>query len=93
MRLQQILLRLQHYGLQVTYRKGNELYVADTLNRAYQEINLNDTLEEELEINVLLPVSAGKLNESQETRKDPSLPQLNHEFVSPTKVAFIPFHP
>ena len=52
-----MLLRLQQYDLQVTYKKGTELYVADSLSRAYQEVDPNDTLEEELEIHVVLPMT------------------------------------
>ena len=63
MSLQRMLLRLQQYDLEVIYRKGTELYVADTLSRAYQEIGPNDTLEEELEIHIVLPISTPKLNE------------------------------
>jgi hypothetical protein len=72
MRLQRMLLRLQQYDLQVVYKKGIELYVADTLSRAYQEIGADDSLEESLEIHMVLPISAPKLKELQEeTRKDP----------------------
>ena len=77
MRLQRMLLRLQQYDLQVTYKKGTELYVADTLSRAYQEVDPNDTLEEELEIHVVLPMNPSKLKELQEeTQKDPVLQRL-----------------
>ena len=34
-RLQQMLLRLQKYDIRVMYTPGKELYVADTLSRAY----------------------------------------------------------
>ncbi len=74
MRLQRMLLRLQQCDLEVSYRKGTELYVADTLSRAYQEIGPNDTLEEELEIHIVLPISTPRLNElREETLKDPIL--------------------
>ena len=75
--LQRMLLRLQQYDLEVSYQKGTELYVADTLSRAYQEIGPNDTLEEELEIHIVLPISTPKLNElREETLKDPVLQRL-----------------
>lgn len=35
-RLQRMLLRLQKYDLQVSYKKGTEMYLADTLSRAYR---------------------------------------------------------
>ena len=63
MRLQQMLLRLQQYDLQVTFKKGTELYVADTLSRAYQEVDPNDSLEEEIEIHMVLPINPLKLKE------------------------------
>ena len=34
-RLRRMLLRLQKFGLTVTYRKGSEMVLADTLSRAY----------------------------------------------------------
>ena len=34
-RLQRMLLRLQWYSLEVTYVRGSEMYIADTLSRAY----------------------------------------------------------
>ncbi len=34
-RLQRMLLRLQRYSLEVTYVRGSEMYIADTLSRAY----------------------------------------------------------
>ena len=34
-RLQRMLLRLQKYQLEVTYKKGSQMYLADTLSRAY----------------------------------------------------------
>ncbi len=66
MRLQGMLLHLQLYDLEVIYRKGTKLYVADTLSRACQEIGPNDTLEEQLEIDIVLPISTPKLNELKE---------------------------
>ena len=34
-RLQRMLLRLQCYSLDVTYTRGSEMFIADTLSRAY----------------------------------------------------------
>ena len=34
-RLQRMLLRLQRYNLEVDYRKGPLMYIADTLSRAF----------------------------------------------------------
>ena len=83
MRLQRMLLRLQQYDLQVTYKKGTELYVADTLSRAYQQADPNDTLEEELEIHMVLPIAPSKLKELQEeTQKDPALQWLKQVIIN-----------
>jgi hypothetical protein len=35
-RLQRMLMRLQRYKLTVQYKAGHEMYLADTLSRAYQ---------------------------------------------------------
>ena len=70
MRLQQMLLRLQQYDLQVTFKKGTELYVADTLSRAYQEVDPNDSLEEELEIHMVLPINPSKLKEYRRRHRE-----------------------
>ena len=63
MRLQRMLLRLQRYTLKVTYKPGKELYIADTLSRAFLK-EQKDLLGEELEVNWVtpqLPISENKL--------------------------------
>ena len=43
-RLQRMMLRLQKYDLKVTYKKGSEMYLADTLSRAFvQSSAVKDT--------------------------------------------------
>ncbi|KAK0154442.1 Retrovirus-related Pol polyprotein from transposon 412 [Merluccius polli] len=57
--------RLQRYELQVKYKPGKELYIADTLSRAYLKEHTEPLLEDELQVHVLssyLPISTGKLN-------------------------------
>ncbi|XP_035690003.1 uncharacterized protein K02A2.6-like [Branchiostoma floridae] len=49
-RLQRMMLRLQKYHLKVTYRKGSEMYIADTLSRAYLTRTMNETRRDEYEI-------------------------------------------
>jgi len=51
-RLQRMLLKLQKYDLQLHYTKGRELYVADTLSRAYLNVPSTDTDEDDLEFAV-----------------------------------------
>ena len=38
-RLQQMLLRLQRYDLEIVYKKGAEMYMADTLSRTYLKVS------------------------------------------------------
>ncbi|KAI8493812.1 hypothetical protein Bbelb_281590 [Branchiostoma belcheri] len=49
-RLQRMLLRLQKYHLKVTYRKGTEMHIADTLSRAYLTQTESKTRRDEYEI-------------------------------------------
>jgi hypothetical protein len=82
-RLQHMLLCLQQYEIQIEYKKGAELYVADTLSRAYQEIEPNDFLEEELDILMVLPISEDRLTQLQmETEKDPVLQRLTNYILN-----------
>ena len=50
-RFQRMLFALQRYDLKVLFRKGSELYVADTLSRAYLTgpVLPRDCLEEQFE--------------------------------------------
>ena len=78
-----MLLCLQQYEIQIEYKKGAELYVADTLSRAYQEIEPNDFLEEELDILMVLPISEDRLTQLQmETEKDPVLQRLTNYILN-----------
>lgn len=45
-RLQRMLLRLQHYDLQLQYKKGSEMYLSDTLSRAYLDKTENARFED-----------------------------------------------
>ena len=61
------------------YKKGAELFVADQLSRAYIPEVPNDHLEEELEVNVVLPVSDNKLQELKDAmQKDEVLRKLRN---------------
>jgi hypothetical protein len=86
-RLQSMLLRLQSYDIEITYKQGREMYLADTLSRAYLPQTGKPTqdgeilsLEKEIEqINMAeyLPISDPKLREIQtETEHDESLQVL-----------------
>ena len=77
MRLQRMLIKLQQYDLEVHYKPGKELWIADQLSRAYQQNSNEDDLEEELEIQIVLPISTPKLNQLKEdTKNDGTLQRL-----------------
>ena len=78
-----MLFHLQQYNIQMEYKKGAELYVADTLRRAYQEIEPNDILEEELEILMVLPILKDRLTQLQmETEKNRVLHRLKNYILN-----------
>ena len=58
-RLQRMLLRLQKYNITLVYKKGKELFIADTLSRAPLTTTDNDNLD--LEVMTLLPISDTRL--------------------------------
>lgn len=82
-RLQRMLLRLQQYKLNVVYKPGKELVIADTLSRHF---NVNDKVEDEvfdeieLQVNLLidnLPISHAKwLLFEKESKNDEELNKL-----------------
>ena len=83
-RLQRMMLRLQKYDLKVTYKKGSEMYLADTLSRAFvQSSAVEDTrgdAEKDTEsINMVqyLPVSETTQNIIRTaTESDPVMKEL-----------------
>ena len=76
-RLQRLLLRLQQYDAEIRYRPGREMYLADTLSRAYLSLSPTDTQRSETEKEVesihavdYLAISEQQLSEiKQETAK------------------------
>ena len=84
-RLQRMMMRLQNYQLKVVYKKGQEMYIADTLSRAYlsvpDHISQNE-LEfirsvEEVDMTEHLAVTRERLADFQQKAKDdPILQQL-----------------
>ncbi len=42
--LQRMMLRLQNYNLTVIYKKGSEMYLADTLSRAFIQSSSNEDI-------------------------------------------------
>ena len=84
-RLQRMLLRLQRYNLDITYKKGKEMYLADALSRAYpkgSEPHSTPPSEfchtiEETDLTEHLAISRERLQLIREsTAKDPGLKVL-----------------
>ena len=60
-RLQRMLLKLQKYDIQLVYKKGSELYLADTLSRAYPKDHSQSTDEDDdLEVMTVWPFTSGE---------------------------------
>ena len=96
-RLQRMLLKLQKYDLTVTYVKGKELHVADTLSRAYlttSEDNNSDELDVAVHTMIRnLPISDSKLSQLQTaTSNDEQLQELNKIIRTgwPTDISNVP---
>lgn len=82
----QRLLRVQQYDAEIRYRPGREMYLADTLSRAYLSLSPTDTQRSETQKEVesihavdYLAISEQQLTEiKQETAKDPTLQTLKN---------------
>ena len=82
-RLQRMRLRLQRYSLKVTYKKGAQMYLADTLSRAVAHLHTSDSeLASSIEIGEVDPTATLQVQESNRqkirsaTANDPSLSRL-----------------
>ena len=70
-----MLMKLMRYDLKVQYKTGKELFIADTLSRAYLSETGNEL--DDLEIAAILPMSEDKLTKLQEaTASDTVLQNL-----------------
>lgn len=93
-----MLLKLQKYDLTIQYTKGKELYVADTLSRAYLNMPPTDNNVEDLEFVVHalvrnLPVSDSKLSQLQLATQQNEQMQNLHSYITsgwPTNANNIP---
>ncbi|KAL3999170.1 nuclear receptor co-repressor 2 [Sarotherodon galilaeus] len=79
-RIQRLLMRLQKYQVQVQYKPGSEMYIADTLSRAYLPVTSSSDNDIEDQVHMVisnLPVTSAKLEEfRKETRNDVTLTKL-----------------
>ena len=102
-RLQRLLIRLFQYDVEVCYKPGKEMYLADTLSRAYIECNEQSVTEKETEsINMMdyLPVSQSTQSEVERaSSEDTELqavkyyiqkgwPEHKHELKKPAHAYF-----
>ena len=100
-RLQRLLLRLQQYDVDLRYKPGSEMYLADTLSRAFLKNTIQSKAEEEVETihaTDFLPISEPQPREIQaETAQDDILQQLKKTIISgwPDTKKEVPtcFHP
>ena len=75
-RLQRMLLQLQRYNLEFIYKKGKELFLADTLSRAYPA-EIPEEAEFEYDVMTVLSISPARMTELQrETLADPTMQKL-----------------
>ena len=78
LRLQKMILTTQRYSINIVYRPGKELVLADTLSRAFLQDD-DESLEEKFEVNVLSTIALPNLQLTQlkeETKKDNQLQKL-----------------
>ena len=92
-RLQHMLLQLQKYDLKFVYKKGTELYVADTLSRSYIDDKSDLDVDEPVDILSLMSISPARMAELQKhTLADPVMQKVTH-FISngwPAKSKSVP---
>lgn len=85
-RLQRMMLQLQKYNIQLVYKPGKEMYLADTLSRAYIEDKQTEPESEEIEaINMIkdLAISEERHKEIQQhTETDTQQQKLKHVIQS-----------
>lgn len=79
-RLQRMLLQLQRYDLEFIYKKGKELFLADTLSRAYQD-EITEEPELDLEVMTVLPISTPRITEIQNATSADSTMQKLTTFI------------
>jgi len=68
-----MLMRLQKYSLEVKYKPGKEMHIADALSRVFLKEHHEKLLDEELEVNFVnhqLPVSEERLQEFRKATEE-----------------------
>ncbi|XP_028415850.1 uncharacterized protein K02A2.6-like [Dendronephthya gigantea] len=76
-RLQRMLLQLQKYDLEFVYKKGKDLFVADTLSRAYIDEKPDEDSNDDFEVMVVESISPTRMEELRKaTSSDPIMQKL-----------------
>ena len=88
-----MLLQLQKYDLKFIYKKGTELYVADTLSPSYIDEKSDPDVDEQVDILSLTSISPARMAELQKhALADPVMQKVTH-FISngwPAKSKSVP---
>jgi len=88
-----MLLQLQKYDLKFIYKKGTELYVADTLSCSYIDEESNPDIDKKVDILSLTSISPALMAELRKhTLADPMMQKVTH-FLSngwPAKSKSVP---
>ena len=77
-----MLLRLQKYGIDLTYKPGKEMLLADTLSRAHRSEIAEEINEEEMTAQIHMVTSSKSIQDKklvlikEETKKDEELQRL-----------------
>ncbi|KAJ8365224.1 hypothetical protein SKAU_G00140550 [Synaphobranchus kaupii] len=88
-RLQRMMLRLQRYNLNVIYKRGKELYVADALSRAHLPSTDQAEATEEYEVMVVDVLSSHRVEELRhDTLADPMCRRLSEVITAGWPNAF-----
>ena len=85
-RLQRLMMRLKQYDVEIHYRRGQEMYLADTLSRVYLHTTPPSKADQEIEhihsVN-FLSISESQIQDiRQETGNDPVLQSLKEVIFS-----------
>ena len=84
--LQRMLMKLQRYDLRIVYIPGKEMYISDTLSRAFLSDNNDELIDDEFDASLVetqLPISSAKQAEFKDaTAADDNLCKLSEVIVS-----------
>ena len=81
-RLQKMMMKLKRYNINLVYKRGKELYIADTLSRAYlPNDGTAEPEEEEYEVMAVMPMSNSRLKKLQNDTAEDKTCQIIKKLV------------